>query len=165
MWCARSTMVPCLRCGHSARMRSAPKRRSKSATGSGSVSSAPRNALLPICLALNSLMIARCLRKKAAKQAAAAHAEVFALPCDQRQVKCGRCHQMRWLKKALPKTAEAMKEEEKKKTEQAVESARRKAEDDEVMKFLCRHAVGDEVTRPPCARQSFDGEWCVCNRW
>ena len=50
---------------------------------------------------------------------------------------------MRWLKKALTKTAEAVEEEKKKKTEMAIESARRKAEDDVVVKFMCRHAVGD----------------------
>jgi hypothetical protein len=52
-------------------------------------------------------------------------------------------------KKVLPKTAEAVEEKEKKKMETAMESARRKADDDEVMKFMCRHAVGDKVTRPP----------------
>ena len=102
---------------------------------------------------MNGLLSIWCHRKKAAKEAAAALAQVFALPCDQRQVKCGRCHQMRWLRKALPKTAEAVEEEEKKKTEMAMESARHEADDDEVMKFMCRHAVGDKVTRPPCARQ------------
>ena len=100
------------------------------------------------------MVIIWCHRKKAT-EAAVALAQVFALPCDQRQVKCGRCKQMRWLRKALPKTAEAVEEEEEKKREMAIETraARRKAEDDDVMQFLCRHAVGDEVTRPPCARQ------------
>ena len=60
---------------------------------------------------------------------------------------------MRWFKKALPKTAEAMREEEEKRTAKAVESARRKADGDEVMNFMCRHAVGDKVTRPPNCRQ------------
>ena len=53
---------------------------------------------------------------------------------------------MRWLRKALPKTAEAVEEEEEKKRDAAIETARRKAEDGDVMQFLCRHAVGDEVT-------------------
>ena len=106
-------------------------------------------------------MVIKWCRRKKAKDAAAARAQVFALPSDQRQVRCGRCKQMRWLKKALPKTAEAVEEEEEKKREMATETARRKAEDADVMKFLCRHAVGDEVTRPPCARQLFDVEWCV----
>ena len=70
---------------------------------------------------------------------------------------------MRWLKKALPKTAEAMREEEEKRTAKAVESARRKADGDEVMNFMCRHAVGDKVTRPPnCRQYSFVlNGWCV----
>jgi hypothetical protein len=106
------------------------------------------------------MVIIWCHRKKA-KEAAAARAQVFTLPCDQRQVKCGTCKQTRWLKKALPKTAEAVEEEEEKKREMATETARRKAEDADVMKFLCRHPVGDEVTRPHCARQLFDVEWCV----
>ena len=38
-------------------------------------------------------------RLSEAKEAAAARGQVFALPCGQRQVKCGRCKQMRWLLK------------------------------------------------------------------
>ena len=59
--------------------------------------------------------------------------------------------------------AEAMREEEEKRTAKAVESARRKADGDEVMKFMCRHAVGDKVARPPnCRQYSFVlNGWCV----
>ena len=74
------------------------------------------------------MVIIWCHRKKA-KEAAAARAQVFALPSDQRQVRCGRCKQMRRLRKALPKTAEAVEEEEEKKSEMAKGTARRKAED------------------------------------
>ena len=68
-------------------------------------------------------MVIKWCRRKKAKDAAAARAQVFALPSDQRQVRCGRCKQMRWLRKALPKTAEAVEEEEEKKREMATGTA------------------------------------------
>ena len=48
-------------------------------------------------LALGALLRLLLCSAKQAKQTAAALPPVYALTCYQRQVKCGRCHQMRWL--------------------------------------------------------------------
>ena len=89
-------------------------------------------------------------RKKQANAAAAALP--LALTCGQIQRKCGRCKQSRWLNLRAPKTSTDLEKDaakRNKKKDAADEACRREAADDEKIKFMCRHAVGDEVTRPP----------------
>ena len=117
-------------------------------------------------LALGVLLRLLLCSAKQAKQAAAALPPVYALTCDQRQVKCG----MQMQPNALVKKSAAQncgshergggEEDGKGCRVRSAQSGRRR---DEVMKFMCRHAVGDKVARPPnCRQYSFVlNGWCV----
>ena len=92
-------------------------------------------------------------RNKAKKAAAAVP---LALPCGQIKRQCGKCHQIRWLQPRPPKTSRELEEDaakRKKKLDAADEACRLEAAEDKKIEFMCRHAVGDKVARPPCARQ------------
>ena len=76
----------------------------------------------------------------------------LALTCGQIRRKCGKCHQIRHLERRPLKSTRELEEEARKKNLVAAEVARREAAAAEVIGFMCRHAVGDKVTRPPCDR-------------
>ena len=99
-------------------------------------------------------------RNKAKKAAAALP---LALPCGQIKRKCGKCHHIRWLERRLPKTPHQLEEDaakRKKKKDAADEACRLEAAADDKIKFICRHDVDDEVTRPPCLLIVCCAEWC-----
>jgi hypothetical protein len=92
-------------------------------------------------------------RNKAKTAAAALPLVPLALPCAQIKRQCGKCKHTRWLQLRPPKTQRELEEEaikRKKKKDAADEACRLQAAADEKIQFMCRHDVGDEVSRPPC---------------
>ena len=99
-------------------------------------------------------------RNKAKKAAAAVPLAPLALPCAQIKRQCGKCHQIRWLERRPPKTAAELEEDDAKRKKKKDEACRLEAAADDKIKFMCRHDVDDEVTRPPCLLIVCCAEWC-----